>query len=57
LNNPIQTEGDGNKYLSDDGTYKSITIPETPSIETKTKLSEFENDCNFVSLETVQLMI
>ena len=52
LNNPIKTDGDGNKFLSNDGTYKNIAIPVQ-----KTKLSEFENDCNFVSLETVKLMI
>ena len=52
LNTPIKTDGDGNKFLSNDGTYKNIAIPAS-----KTKLSEFENDCNFVSKETVKLMI
>lgn len=63
----INLTGDGNSYLSNDGTYKSIIIPEMPSLDgyakiedipvIPTKLSEFENDCNFVSLEMVQLMI
>lgn len=63
----ISLTGDGSSFLSNDGTYKSITIPEMPSLDgyakiedipvMKTKLSEFENNCNFVSLETVQLMI
>ena len=52
LNNPIKTAGDGSEFLSNDGTYKNIAIPVQ-----KTKLSEFENDCNFVSFETVKLMI
>lgn len=65
--------GDGNSYLANDGTYKTITIPEVPSLDgyakledipvipeiptVPTKLSEFENDSNYVSLETVQQMI
>lgn len=63
----INLTGDGNSYLSNDGTYKSIIIPEIPSLDgyakiedipvIPTKLSEFENDCNFVSLEMVKLMI
>jgi hypothetical protein len=63
----INLTGDGNSFLSSDGTYKSIIIPEMPSLDgyakiedipvIPTKVSEFENDCNFVSLETVQQMI
>lgn len=68
--NIIQNSGDGNKFLTDDGTYKNIelpsldgyakledipTIPEIPIVPTK--VSAFENDSNYVSLEVVQQMI
>jgi hypothetical protein len=48
----IKIDGDGTKYLTNDGTYKAIATPTIP-----TKLSDFENDSNYVSLETVQQMI
>ena len=48
-------DGDGNSYLANDGTYKTITIPEIPTVPTK--VSAFENDSNYASLETVQQMI
>lgn len=38
--------GDGTKYLSDDGNYKEIIIP--------TKVSELENDCNYVTEDTIE---
>ncbi len=63
----LQMTGDGNSYLANDGTYKTITIPEVPSLDgyakledipaVPTKVSAFENDSNYVSLETVQQMI
>ena len=31
--NMLQMGGDGNSYLSNDGTYKTITIPEIPSLD------------------------
>lgn len=45
----LQMTGDGNSYLANDGNYKTIGIP--------TKVSELENDSNYVSLDTVQQMI
>jgi hypothetical protein len=60
----LQLNGDGNSYLANDGTYKTITIPEVPSLDgyakledIPTKLSSFENDNNYVSLNVVQQMI
>lgn len=69
----LQMTGDGASYLANDGTYKTITIPEVPSLDgyaklediptipeipvVPTKVSAFENDNNYVSLETVQQMI
>ena len=69
----LQMTGDGNSYLANDGTYKTITIPEVPSLDgyaklediptipeiptVPTKVSAFENDSNYVSLEVVQQMI
>jgi predicted acetyltransferase len=47
--NKIKINGDGTSFLSNDGTYKSISLP--------TKMSNLENDTNFVSLETVSQMI
>lgn len=45
----LQLSGDGNSYLANNGTYKTINVP--------TKVSELENDSNYVSLEQVQQMI
>lgn len=69
----LQMTGDGNSYLANDGTYKTIEIPEVPSLDgyaklediptipeiptVPTKVSAFENDSNYVSLEVVQQMI
>jgi hypothetical protein len=69
----LQMTGDGNSYLANDGTYKTIVIPEVPSLDgyakledipaipeipaVPTKVSAFENDSNYVSLEVVQQMI
>ena len=63
----LKMTGDGNSYLANDGTYKTIEIPEVPSLDgyaklediptVPTKVSAFENDSNYVSLETVQQMI
>lgn len=71
--NMLQMTGDGNSYLANDGTYKTIAIPEVPSLDgyaklediptipempnVPTKVSAFENDSNYVSLETAQQMI
>lgn len=35
----LHTDGDGTKFLSDDGTYKQIDIPDTSSLATKDELS------------------
>ena len=51
----LQMGGDGNSYLANDGTYKTITIPEVPTVPTK--VSAFENDSNYVSSGDVQQMI
>ena len=60
----LQTTGDGVSYLANDGTYKTIEMPvldgyakleDIPTVPTK--VSAFENDSNYVSLETVQQMI
>lgn len=48
----LQITGDGNSYLANDDTYKTIAIPTIP-----TKLSEFENDSNFVTSAVAQQMI
>lgn len=48
----LQKTGDGNSYLANDGTYKSIEIPVVP-----TKVSELENDSNFITSDTAQQMI
>lgn len=48
----LQMTGDGNSYLANDGTYKSIEIPVVP-----TKVSELENDSNFITSDTAQQMI
>lgn len=69
----LQMTGDGNSFLANDGTYKTIEIPEVPSLDgyaklediptipeiptVPTKVSAFENDSNYVSLEVVQQMI
>ena len=69
----LQMTGDGNSYLANDGTYKTITIPEMPSLDgyaklediptipeipiVPTKVSAFENDSNYVSSATVREMI
>ena len=34
----LSTEGDGTKFLSDDGTYKAIEIPDISNLATKTEL-------------------
>ena len=47
--------GDGNSYLANDCTYKTITIPEIPTVPTK--VSAFENDSNYVSSGVVRQMI
>lgn len=66
----LQMGGDGGSFLANDGTYKTLeipsldgyakledipTIPEIPTVPTK--VSEFDNDSNYVSLEVVQQMI
>lgn len=48
----LQINGDGNSYLANDGTYKTIVIPTIPS-----NLSEFENDSNFITSDVAQQMI
>lgn len=69
----LQMTGDGNSYLANDGTYKTIEIPEVPSLDgyaklediptipeiptVPTKVSAFENDSNYVSSNVVQQMI
>lgn len=37
---PLLNSGDGSKFLSDDGTYKTITIPEIPSLDGYAKLED-----------------
>ena len=51
----LQMGGDGNSYLTNDGTYKTITMPELPTVPTK--VSAFENDSNYVSSGVVRQMI
>jgi hypothetical protein len=36
----LQMTGDGNSYLANDGTYKTITIPEIPSLDGYAKLED-----------------
>lgn len=48
----LQMSGDGNSYLANDGTYKPIEIPTVP-----TKVSELENDSNYVNREEVESLI
>lgn len=36
----LQMDGDGNSYLANDGTYKTITIPEVPSLDGYAKLED-----------------
>lgn len=39
----LQMEGDGNSYLANDGTYKTITIPEIPSLDEYYTKQEIDN--------------
>ena len=41
----LQKDGDGTKFLADNGTYKELSVPE---IDVPTKISELENDKGYL---------
>lgn len=48
----LQISGDGNGYLANDGTYKTITIPEMPSLDGYAKLEDINAYANYTGNST-----